>query len=113
MKKSGNFTFASSFDYKMGTRRVGKADYTYSEEGALTMTQYRTATGEKTTCSQGYSAVSQEWDAEGRLTHRMYLDEEGNGVNNRDGVSEERYEYDGEGMLRAVRRYDAGGTQIQ
>ena len=90
-----------------------KADYTYSEEGALTMTQYRTATGEKTTCSQGYSAVSQEWDAEGRLTHRMYLDEEGNGVNNRDGVSEERYEYDGEGMLRAVRRYDAGGTQIQ
>ncbi len=32
MKKSGNFTFASSFDYKMGTRRVGKADYTYSSD---------------------------------------------------------------------------------
>ena len=90
-----------------------KADYTYNEDGALIMTQYRNATGEKTACTLGYSAVSQEWDAEGRLARRTYLDEDGNGVNNRDGVSEERYEYDGEGMLRAVRRYDANGTQIR
>ena len=89
------------------------AEYTYDDAGRLTMTQYRSATGEKTTSTNGYSAVYQAWDAEGRLVSRTYLDANGNGVNNANGICEERYLYDTTGLLRVIQQYRADGTQIQ
>ena len=87
--------------------------YTYDKNGNLTMTQYRDANGNKTTCRQGYSAIQETRNAEGQLTSRKYLDISGQPVNNNvNGVFEEIYEYDETGRLRAIQQFDATGNKL-
>ena len=88
------------------------AEYTYNDEGRLTMTQYRNVNGEKVTCSGGYSAVRQTWDGD-RLAGKVFLDENGNSTDSSSGICEERYLYDTDGLLRVIQQYKTDGTQIK